>query len=243
MANTSEDDPVRLKDVRPHKRLALPFLYAVALPNRLPITCPFDLALDRRRSADLFGPISPAELGTLLKFTAGLQATNLTDSNRQRRFVGSFGALHPAHILIGTRTHRWGVYLPDSHALGVLEVDKYASNLLWEEAQTCHAGRGAILLALLADLDLAESYYMNPRQLLLRDGGVLFGHASLVAAAIDLSFRILGTVGGPNLGALICGLGFRSMGTGLAWVGGSTTEPMDDSISSVDQIDSLLGAG
>ena len=242
MANTSED-PIRLKDVRPYKRLTLPILRAVPLPPQLPITCPFDLALDRRRSADLFGPISPVELGTLLKFTAGLQATNLTDSNRQRRFVGSFGALHPAHILIGTRSNGWGVYMPDSHALGVLQVDICASRLLRQEAEACHTGRGAVLLALLADLDLTESYYRNPHQLMLRDGGVLLGHASLVAAAIDLSFRILGTVGGTNVSTLIPGLEFKSSGTGLAWVGGANIEPLDGAISQVDQIDSLLGAG
>lgn len=121
MANTSED-PIRLEQVRLYKRPTLPILRTVPLPPQLPITCPFDLALRRRRSADLFGPISPGELGTLLKFTAGLQATNLTDSNRQRRFVGSFGAPHPAHILVGVRGDAWGVYLPDSHALGVLEA-------------------------------------------------------------------------------------------------------------------------
>lgn len=241
MANTSEG-PIRLNEVRPYKRPTLPMLRAVPLPPQLPISCSFDVALDRRRSADLFGPISPAELGTLLKFTAGLQATNLTDSNRQRRFVGSFGALHPAHILVGTRNNGWGVYLPESHALGILEVDAGASRLLRQEAEACCTGGSAVLLALLADVDLAESYYRNPHQLLLRDAGVLLGHASLVAAAINLSFRILGTVGGSNISTLISGLAFESMGTGLAWVGGSITEPIDGSIPQVDQIDSLLGA-
>jgi len=118
-----------------------------------------------------------------------------------------------------------------------------ASSLLRQEAEACHAGRSAVLLALLADLDLAESYYRNPYQLLLRDAGVLLGHASLVAAAIDLSFRILGTVGGTNVSTLIPGLEFKSSGTGLAWVGSSSIEPLDGAISQVDQIDSLLGAG
>lgn len=242
MANTNEA-PIRLDEARPYKRPILPILRAVPLPPPLPVTCSFGVALDRRRSADLFWPISPVELGTLLKFTAGLQATNLTDSNRQRRYVGSFGALHPAHVLVGTRNNGWGVYLPESHALGVLEVDASASSLLRQEAEACCAGRSAVLLALLADLDLAESYYRNPHQLLLRDAGVLLGHASLVAAAINLSFRILGTVGGSSVSTLISGLGFKCMGTGLAWVGGPTTESLDESISQADQIDLLLGAG
>lgn len=100
-----------------------------------------------------------------------------------------------------------------------------------------------MLLALLADLDLAESYYRNPHQLLLRDAGVLLGHASLVAAALDLSFRILGTVGGTTVSTLIPDLGFKCSGTGLAWIGGSNTEPLDGAIFQADQTDSLLGAG
>ena len=74
-------------------------------------------AKQRRRSAALSGPIVPGQLGTLLAFTAGLQGTNVTDSNRQRRYAGSFGALHPAHILIGIASHSRGAYLPLSMLL------------------------------------------------------------------------------------------------------------------------------
>ncbi len=168
----------------------------------------------------------------------------MTDTNRQRRYTGSFGALHPAHILIGTTTDTWSVYLPNRHALGLLHVDAGAARLLRADAEACHAGPGALLIALLADLDLAESYYLNPLQLLLRDGGVLLGHAALVAAAIDISFRILGAVGGNMVTSLVPGLGFRGVGTGLAWVGGATRiEAPAAGGSRVDQIDALLGVG
>lgn len=235
--------PIRRDEALPYRRPRLPVLRAVPLPPPLAITCNFDSALRRRRSADGFGPLSSVELGLLLGFTAGLQATNLTDSNRQRRFAGSFGALHPAHILIGTTTNVWSVYLPDSHALGLLQVDSGAARLLRDEAEACHPGSGALLIALLADLDFAESYYLNPLQLLLRDGGVLLGHAALVAAAVDISFRILGTVGGNSVTALVPGLGFRSVGTGLAWLGSASIETTAAGHSPVDQIDALLGAG
>ena len=55
---------------------------------------------------------------------------------------------------------------------------------------------------------------------MLRDGGVLFGHAALVAAALGLGFRILGSTGTPLLERLVRGLPFRPVATGLAWVGG-----------------------
>lgn len=239
MANTNED-PVRRNAAWPYKRTELPIRRAVPLPQ-LSLTSSFDTALHRRRSADVFGPISAAELGTLLKFTAGVQATNLTDSNRQRRYVASFGALHPAHILVGTTSNVWSAYLPDRHALGLLDTDANAASVLRQQAEACHPGADAILIALLADLDLADSYYINPYQLLLRDAGVFFGHASLVAAAIDLPFRILGTVASPSAERLIPALSFRSGGTGLAWVGGSKTEVPAAETGHRDQIDSLLG--
>ena len=242
MASTNED-PVRLEEARPYKRSSLPIVRTVVLPPKPLLTCPFDLALKRRRSADLFGPIAPEELGTLLAFTAGLQGRNVTDSNRQRRYVGSFGALHPAHILIGTVSHSWSVYLPAQHALGVLQVERRAARLLRQEAEACHVGGSAVLIALLADVDLAESYYRNALQLLLRDGGVLLGHASLVAAASNLPFRILGTVGGDTIKSLIPGMGFRSMGTGIAWIGGANIESRVGEVSPDDQIDSLLAVG
>lgn len=242
MASISED-PVRLDKTRPYKRSALPVLREVLLPSPLPVSCSFELAVGRRRSAELFGPITAPEMGTWLRFTAGLQATNMDDSNRQRRFVGSFGALHPAHILIGTPTNVWSVYLPGRHALGVLDVDQHAAALVRKNAEDCHPGCGAFLIALLADLDLAESYYGNPLQLLLRDGGVLLGHASLVAAAIDLTFRILGNTGGNVVSSLILGVPFRSVGTGLAWLGGAKTEPLPKETSQLDQIDLLLSGG
>jgi len=104
-------------------------------------------------------------------------------------------------------------------------------------------GRGAFLIALLADLDLAESYYGNPLQLLLRDGGVLLGHASLVAVAIDLTFRILGSAGGNIISSLVPGVAFRTVGTGLAWLGGAKTGPLANETSQLDQIALLLSGG
>jgi len=139
MASIREDS-VRLDETRPYKRSALPVLREVLLPSPLLVSCSFELALGRRRSAELFGPITAPQMGTWLKFTAGLQATNVDDPNRQRRFVGSFGALHPAHILIGTPTNVWSVYLPGYHALGVLEVDHHAAGLVRKNAEACHQG-------------------------------------------------------------------------------------------------------
>lgn len=67
--------------------------------------------------------------------------------------------------------------------------------------------------------DLAVNYYQNPLCLMLRDGGVLFGHAALVAAALGLSFRILGSTGTPFTERLVSNISFKPTAVGLAWIG------------------------
>lgn len=80
-------------------------------------------------------------------------------------------------------------------------------------------GHGGVAVCLLSDCDLADAYYENYKPLLLRDAGVLLGHAALVASAHNLAFRILGRTGTTAAEKLIRNLPFRPMATGLALVG------------------------
>ena len=50
---------------------------------------------------------------------------------------------------------------------------------------------------------------------MMRDAGVLLGHSALVAAALGLGFRILGSSGSPSSESIVCNLSFRPMATGL----------------------------
>ena len=84
-------------------------------------------------------------------------------------------------------------------------------------------GHGGIVVCLLSDCDLADAYYENYGPLLLRDAGVLLGHAALVASAHNLAFRILGRTGTSTAETLIPNLQFRPMATGLALVGLKST--------------------
>jgi len=165
--------------------------------------------------------MSTEALATWLHYTTSVQAINAEDPNRQRRYVASFGALHPAHILLGNPDGSWYAYVPGKHVLGDLETDPATSEALRTKAQECFQAQDATLVVLLADLDLAAHYYLNPLSLLLRDGGVLFGHAALVAASLGLEFRILGRTGTPLVERLVQDLPFRPVATGLAWVGGA----------------------
>jgi len=159
------------------------------------------------------------DLATWLYYTGSVQSVHAVDSNRQRRFVGSFGALHPAHILLGTPHSEWYAYLSEEHALGRLNVNADAAGELRRRAMQLFNAPEAILVALLSDEDLVANYYGNGSTLVLRDAGVLLGHAALVAAAIGIAFRILGFTGSTPLEQLVCDLPFRSKASGLAFVG------------------------
>ena len=75
-------------------------------------------------------------------------------------------------------------------------------------------------MVLLSDIDLISVYYERFRELLLKDAGVLLGHGSLVASALNLSFRILGSNGSPWAEQLILDVPFSTAAVGMAWIGG-----------------------
>ena len=106
--------------------------------------------------------------------------------------------------------------------MGDLHVDPPTAAALRAKAQQCFQTEDATLVALIGDFDLAAHYYLNPLSLMLRDSGVLFGHAALVAAALGLGFRILGSTGSPLVERLVMDLPFRPVATGLAWIGGAS---------------------
>lgn len=200
-------------------RRQLPVASAVQLPPPLSSNCSFAVAIHGRESAGTFLPPTMAELSTFLHYVAGIRSMDANDANRQKRFVASMGALHPTHILVHLPDVGWRAYLPEEHALGRLEVNEESSERLIELVEQHLTGHHAAILCLLSDCDLAANYYDNYVPLLLRDAGVLLGHASLVAAAHDLAFRILGRTGTIAAESLIPRLPFRTLATGLALLG------------------------
>lgn len=217
-----EDEPIRLETPGPYIRRQLPLRHVAPLPPPFELRGSVIAALANRRSAEVFTPISTGELATWLHYTTSVQAVNSEDPNRQRRYVASFGALHPAHIIVGSPNGSWNGYVPERHAMGDLHVDRITAAALRAKAQQCFQTEDATLVALIGDFDLAAHYYLNPLSLMLRDAGGLFGHAALVAAALGLGFRILGTTGSPLVERLVMDLPFRSVATGLAWIGGAS---------------------
>lgn len=218
MANTDRE-PARLDPKSPPGRRSLPIIQTIRLCEASRIPMPFDVVLGRRRSAEQFGAATFGDLSTWLYYVGAVQSVQVGDANRQRRFVSSFGALHPAHILIGMSDHTWYAYLPREHSMGQLSVDPQTAKELREKAMRFYNAETATVVALLCDIDLVANYYKNAGELILRDAGVLFGHAALVASAVGLPFRILGTTGSGELEALVCDLPFRAASVGLALVG------------------------
>ena len=220
MENT-EREPIRLEEPGPYHRAELPFVREIALPPPLQLRGSFLAALADRRSADIFTPIALEQLATWLQYTASIQAVNAEDRNRQLRFVASFGALHPTHIVLAGPDNNWAAYVPARHALGELRVDAQIATCLRARACDCFRTEEATLIVLLTNADLVDHYYLNAQSLILREAGVLLGHGSLVAAALGLGFRILGDSGTPLAERLVPDLEFRPAATGLAWIGGA----------------------
>jgi hypothetical protein len=218
MANTDEE-PIRLNTATLTKRSYLPFTQKTPLPKPSSIKTSFNLALIKRRSAEDFIPVASSDLAAWLYYTASVQSVNSDDPNRQRCFVASFGALHPAHIILGSPDGKWSAYIPQEHALGDLIVDEKAASELRIKAIQLYSSREATLVGLISDRDLVGNYYANASALMLRDAGVLVGHGALVAAALGLAFRILGSSGGRPLENLVRNLPFHPMAAGLALIG------------------------
>ena len=218
----SIDEPIRVEAPGPYIRRQLPLYQETILPSPFQLRESVIAALANRRSAKIFTSISTGELATWLHYTTSVQAVNSEDPNRQRRYVASFGALHPAHIIVGGPNGSWKAYVPERHAIGELHVNSVTAAALRATAQQCFPTDDATLVALVGDFDLAAHYYLNPLSLMLRDAGVLFGHAALVASALGLGFRILGSTGSPLVESLVMDLPFRPVATGLAWIGGAS---------------------
>ena len=219
MENT-ELDPIRLKNPGAYTRIPLPSQQLARLPKPFQSSLPFSQVLERRRSASSFPAISDSDLSNFLYGVSSVQQVNSIDGNLQRRYVASMGALHPAHMLIHRPRQGWFVYRPEVHRLALLIVNQDSGTAVLKLAQRLRASRTATLICLLSDCQLASNYYKNYIPLLLRDAGVLLGHASLVAAAHNLSFRILGTTGVRNVETLVAGQPFRSLASGMAMLGG-----------------------
>lgn len=217
---STEREPRRLDPQTPGQRRALPVTGMIRLAEASPIDLPFEVVLRRRRSAERFPIATFSDLATWLYYVGAVQAVQASDSNRQRRFVGSFGGLHPAHILLGMPDHKWYTYLPRDHSLGELRVAAEAARELRNKAMKFYLAENATIMGLLCDLEFVATYYENASELIQRDAGVLLGHAALVASSIGLPFRILGTTGSRQLEELVLDLPFRAASVGLALVGG-----------------------
>jgi hypothetical protein len=213
------DDTVRRADPGTYRRLQLPVISSVSLPAPNPSTSTFVEALDRRKSGDYFTPPSLGDLSNFLNDVYRIRATNQSDANRQKRCVPSMGALHPAHLLLCLHEHDWYVYAPEKHSLDRLPIVQESSKTLHQLVEEHSPEHGGVIVCLLSDCDLASNYYDNYLPLLFRDAGVLLGHAALVAAAHDFSFRILGRTGTYVAESLVVGIPFKPLATGLALLG------------------------
>jgi hypothetical protein len=213
------EDSIRRREPGKYERQSLPILSSTPLPAPHTAKCAFAAALEKRVSGDSFGSPTNEELSDFLNDVSGIRFVDRDDHNRQKRCVASMGALHPAHFLVYRPTTGWQVYVPEEHSLGHLAVNEANSRRLLDLVDEHLPGHQAAVICLLSDCDLAGNYYENYAPLLFRDAGVLMGHASLVASAHGLPFRILGRTGTDIAESLVRGVSFRLLATGLALLG------------------------
>ena len=220
MENTSQE-PIPRTQPKAYQRKPLPHGTVELLPPPVLPNAPFRQVLGRRRSGSEFLSANRDELSSWLHLTASTQAIDANDPNRQLRYAPSPGALHPAQVVLGFPGDAWSVYLAGPHGLGDLAVNPEASSLLHAAVSEIYPRGRAVVVLLLSDADLLDAYYAFGDILLYRDAGVLQGHAALAAAALGLSYRILGSLGRPWSEQLIAGVPFRAVATGLALLGGN----------------------
>lgn len=216
------DEPRPLRPARPWTRTAMHLSATRALSPQI-------LAPERDFLATLHGRRSGAGEDPGADFVAALlwHVTQL----RERRLDGRFGlwesrtcpsagGLHPISLLIIplTSAEKPGVYLPDTHAIGFLEVDpEPAMSLNRASVAALANSRSGTTIQLVADSAILSACYENWQSLLWRDAGAMIATLALTATALGLTAVPLGREGSDIVRAF--GLSVPFTGVGAVHIG------------------------
>ncbi|WP_202845042.1 hypothetical protein [Luteimonas saliphila] len=161
--------------------------------------------LERRRSERSFAEPSIEAISILLWHAARAQrATDCAMGYRvSQRPLPSAGALHPIHILVELAPgHGWAVYLPEEHALAVVDGLGASMMPLIQACEDVVPRQDGRLMFFAAEIGKTAAKYDDPESLVWRDAGVLQAGLALVAAGLDMPFCLLGVTGEPWISAL-----------------------------------------
>ncbi len=166
---------------------------------------PMAAALDRRRSARTFAPVSNVSLGALLWHSARTKESALSPLGLhvEHRLAPSGGGIHPIHLVIQlSEGDGWARYNPQEHSLDVLaNAGKHLSPLVGH-SETVLARAGGLLILFVAEFGKTAAKYECSESVVWRDAGILQGSIGLVAASLGLNYCLLGITGNPWVAAL-----------------------------------------
>lgn len=177
-------------------------------------------ALDARRSARSFACLPESLLSSLLWHSARTQECGQLGSgfDVEHRPAPSAGAIHPIHLLIQLpEEDGWARYNPLEHSLDVLAKAGSVLRPLVEFSEEVVSKQDGRLMLFVAEPGMTSAKYKRSESLVWRDAGVLQGIISLVAAALDLNFCLLGVTGNPWVAQLSSEC--KLQGVGIATLG------------------------
>lgn len=151
-----------------------------------------ELLIDRHSRTPQKIPSADA-VSSLLWYTLKSRRIEKHEEGRQWIHCGipSSGGLHAVNtLLVSSETpSKLFLYERHSHRLDRLKVE---NTLFYDHSLQLINWKGYLFVHI-ADMDLIGKYYENAQSLVLRDSGVINGCMSWVSAALNISFRPLGT--------------------------------------------------
>lgn len=218
-------DPIPLPEPSTYSPLVWPVTSTKPLP--VAITPPgrrFFEVVESRITRREFSLLDDASLSSLLWHSCRTkeQVRSNYGFALEHRPVQSAGAIHPIHLLIGSReSGTLARYDPVGHMLETLDSASVAFMHLWNEAQEVLDASEATIVIFAAEPRKTAAKYANPSSLVWRDAGVLLGHLALVSEALNINFVPLGITGDRWIKLL--DYGQPLVGVGVALIGARST--------------------
>lgn len=189
-------DPCPTAELKPTQNEIWPIERQSRLPRDfgLPMADVFEV-LDSRRTIREFAKVSQRDISALLWASQRGISTSRGQPDRIHTPLPTAGGLAAVRTVVINEGDPPWIYLPRTHAAGVLRVAAVEIDTILSEARSFLGVAGGCLLLFAADRRLIERHYVNPETLVLREAGGIQGCLALISAPLGLNFCSLGTLG------------------------------------------------
>lgn len=169
-----------------------------------PIAKRFDEASKVRKSSRIFRPITLAELGSVLWYSAKVKSTFLQKNGYilTHRGTPSAGARHPIDIIILNsnflESNYFYYYNPFEHSLNKLNSSgSDIATLFKTHINEIVQINNATIIWFVAHVNRTAAKYENAQSLIWRDAGALINNIQMTCTAIGLNSCSIGSLGEP----------------------------------------------